>query len=96
MKVKHLVIRADSGHCLAFSWDCQSWASITQTRRAICRAASTPGMGLSLTESIEAQWHVQQTAEVRPSGIYGFFMGFFGTPQSHDAAILELTQEAQR
>ena len=97
MKVKHMVIRAESGHFWAFTWDCQSWRSIRQTRRAICHAANSPDMGLSTLESIEAQWHVQQSSEVRPSGLYGFFMGFFGsTPQHHDAAIVELTQEVRR
>ena len=96
MKVKHLVIRAASGHFLAWSWDCQSWRSIRQARNAIYRASQQADLGLSLLEAIEAQWHVQQSSEVRPSGLYGFFLGFFGTPQAHDAAIVELTQEVQR
>jgi ribulose kinase len=97
MKVKHLVVASATGHINAYTFDVTSWPSIQRTRNAIWQDQSRRHL-MTLCESIEAQWNVQQSAEVRPSGIYGWFMGFFaaGEPAVHDQAIVELTQEVIR
>lgn len=94
-RIRHIVIHADSGHTLAWTWDSNSRRSTRQTLDSICRASQTPGMGLSLAESLEAQTRVRSASQPKQGGIYGFFMQFFGAAVN-DRAVVELTQEIAR
>jgi hypothetical protein len=94
MQTRYLIVVSETGHGHAWEWNPASGRSIGKTHTAILWAEARKQ--LTRAEAGNAHDRVDATSTVQLSGIFRFFMGFFGTPQTHDAAIVELTQEVGR
>ena len=94
METRYLIVVSKTGHAHAWEWNPSSGRSIGKTHTAILWAEARKQ--LTRAEAGNAHERVEATSKVQRKGIFGFFMRVFGTPQAHDAAIVELTQEVQR
>jgi hypothetical protein len=94
MQTRYLIVVSETGHGHAWEWNPASGRSIGKTHTAILWAEARKQ--LTRAEASNAHDRVERTSTVPLKGIFGFFMRAFASPQTHDAAIVELTQEFSR